>query len=242
MYNYVQSMTVESQNRQDARTNGALRALTYGRVSTGKQAESGISLDDQAEKLAEDVEARGWVHVAHLTDPGLSGRKMTNRKGLLDALGRLDRHEADVLVASKIDRVTRSTLDFARLLDQAAKKGWKLVVLDADVDTTTAAGRLLVDVVSAAASFESRRIGERVKSVHAVRRSQGKRAGQAPLLPERVRLRIVADRDNGKSLNGIAAALNDEGVPTAKGGHWHASTISHVLRSVEVDRTLASTQ
>ena len=227
------------QKRRDPRTNAALRALTYGRVSTGRQAASGISLDDQAEKLAEVVVNRGWVHIAHLTDPGLSGRKMTNRKGLLDALGRLDRREADVLVAAKIDRVSRSTTDFARLLDQAEKKGWKLVVLDADVDTTTAAGRLLVDVVSAAASFESRRIGERAKSVHAVRRSQGKRAGQAPLLPDDVRLRIAREHAEGKSLNAIAVALNGEGVPTARGGKWHASTIRHVVHSVEVDNELA---
>ena len=172
-----------SRKRQETRTDPALRAITYGRVSTGRQAASGISLDDQAEKLAEVVTSRGWVHVAHLTDAGLSGRKMTNRKGLLDALARLDRGEADVLVAAKIDRVSRSTTDFAKLLDHAEKKGWKLVVLDADVDTTTAAGRLLVDVVSAAASFESRRIGERQRAVHAVRRSQGKRAGQAPTPP-----------------------------------------------------------
>jgi DNA invertase Pin-like site-specific DNA recombinase len=195
-------------------------------------------LDDQAEKLAGVVSSRGWVHIAHLTDPGLSGRKMTNRRGLLDALGRLDRNEADVLVAAKIDRVSRSTTDFARLLDQAEKKGWKLVVLDADVDTTTAAGRLLVDVVSAAASFESRRIGERAKSVHAVRRSQGKRAGQAPLLPEVVRLRIAGEHAEGKGLNAIAAALNEEGVPTAKGGKWYASTIRHVIHSVEIDNEL----
>jgi len=228
-----------SRKRQETRTDPALRAITYGRVSTGRQAASGISLDDQAEKLAEVVAGRGWGHIAHLTDAGLSGRKMTNRKGLLDALDRLDRGEADVLVAAKIDRVSRSTTDFAHLLDKAEKKGWKLVVLDADVDTTTAAGRLLVDVVSAAASFESRRIGERQRAVHAVRRSQGKRAGQAPLLPERVRSRIAADREAGKSLNAIASALNDEGVPTAKGGVWHASTIRHVLQSIDVDEDLA---
>jgi DNA invertase Pin-like site-specific DNA recombinase len=208
-------------------------------VSTGRQAASGISLDDQAEKLAEVVSSRGWVHVAHLTDAGLSGRKLTNRKGLQGALERLDRGEADVLVAAKIDRVSRSTTDFALLLDHAEKKGWKLVVLDADVDTTTAAGRLLVDVVSAAASFESRRIGERQRAVHAVRRSQGQRAGQAPLLSEQVRSRIAAERAEGKSLNSIAGALNDECVPTAKGGRWHASTIKHVLQSVEVDANLA---
>lgn len=228
--------------RQNTRTDPALRAITYGRVSTGRQAASGISLDDQAEKLAEVVTSRGWVHIVHLTDAGLSGRKMTNRKGLQDALTRLDRGEADVLVAAKIDRVSRSTTDFAHLLDRAEKKGWKLVVLDADVDTTTAAGRLLVDVVSAAASFESRRIGERQKAVHAVRRSQGKRAGQAPILPEQVRSRIDREHAAGRSLNAIAKTLNEEHIPSAKEGRWYPSTIQHVLRSLDVDRRLSDSK
>lgn len=54
-------------------------------------------------------------------------------------------------------------------------------------------------------------------------------------MPEAVRLRIAAEHADGKSLNAIAALLNDEGVPTAKGGHWYASTIRHVLQSIEVD-------
>jgi DNA invertase Pin-like site-specific DNA recombinase len=151
----------------------------------------------------------------------------------------LDRHEADVLVAAKIDRVSRSTTDFARLLDHAEKKGWKVVVLDVEVDTTTAAGRLVVEVVSAAASFESRRTGERQKAVHAVRRAQGKRAGQAPILSDEIRSRIRDEHGVGKSLNAIARTLNEGSVPTARGGRWHASTIKHVLRSIEVDEALA---
>ena len=97
-----------------------------------------------------------------------------------------------------------------------------------------------MDVVSAAAQFESRRIGQRQKAVHAVRRSQGKRAGQAPLLPEAIRSRIAADHAAGLSLNAIAPALNEEGFPTAKGAKWYASTIRHVVRSVEIDQELAN--
>lgn len=218
-----------------------LRAITYGRVSTGRQATKGVSLGDQEATLASVVGSRGWVHVEHVADPGLSGKRMSNRRGLLGALERLDRGEADVLVAAKIDRVSRSTEDFARLLNRAERRGWGVVVLDVDVDTTTAAGRLVVDVVSAAAQFESRRIGERVRAVHALRRAQGKRAGQAPILSEAIRQRIVSDREGGGlTLAAIAAALNRDGVPTAKGGlRWYPSTVAHVLRSVEVDRELA---
>ena len=219
--------------------NAPLRALTYGRVSTGRQAASGLSLEDQKETLAAVVEQRGWTQVAHVTDPGLSGRKLENRRGLIRALDRLDRGEADVLVASKVDRVSRSTEDFARLLNRAEKNGWAVVVLDCDVDTTTAAGRLVVNVVSAAAEFESRRIGERVRTVHAIRRAQGKRAGQLPLLPEEIRERIAHEREAGRSLGAIANRLNAEEVPTAMGGKWYASTVAHVLRSVALDEELA---
>jgi hypothetical protein len=128
----------------------------------------------------------------------------------------------------------------ARLLNRADKKGWKIVVLDVDVDTSTAAGRLVVDVVSAAAQFESKRIGERVRDAHAVRKAQGKRAGQAPILPQHIRTRIYQDHVAGKSLAQIARDLDAEGVPTAKGGKWHPYTVSQVIDSVKLDVELAA--
>jgi DNA invertase Pin-like site-specific DNA recombinase len=216
------------------------RAITYGRVSTGRQAATGVSLGDQADTLAEYVAQRRWEHVAHATDPGLSGRKkLSDRPGLAGAVTQLDRGEADVLVAAKVDRLFRSTAGFAHLLDHAEKQGWAVVVLDVAVDTTTAAGRLVVDVVSAAAQFESRRIAERVKSTHAVRRTNGKRAGQPPALPQTVRRRIVRQRAAGRSLQAIADDLTSDGVSTAKGKGWYPSTVAHVLQSVDLDRELA---
>jgi DNA invertase Pin-like site-specific DNA recombinase len=170
----------------------------------------------------------------------MSGKRLQNRKGLLSALERLDRGEVDVLVASKVDRVARSTSDFSALLDRADRKGWKVVLLDVDVDTTTAAGRLVVDVVAAAAQFESKRIGERVRDAHAVRKAQGKRAGQAPILPSDVRMRIYEDHAAGKSFSAIARDLNSEGVPTAKGGKWWPMTVSQVIDSVQLDTELAA--
>jgi DNA invertase Pin-like site-specific DNA recombinase len=199
-----------------------------------------LSLGDQADKLGSYITSRGWQHLDHITDPGMSGKKLQNRKGLQSALDRLDRGEADVLVASKVDRVARSTSDFSALLDRADRKGWKVCVLDVDVDTTTAAGRLVVDVVAAAAQFESKRIGERVRDAHAVRRSQGKRAGQAPILPREIRERIYNDHVAGASFSAIARDLNDEGVPSAKGGKWWPMTVSQVVDSVKLDAELAA--
>jgi DNA invertase Pin-like site-specific DNA recombinase len=224
--------------RRKGQPTTTLRAITYGRVSTGRQAREGLSLGDQEDRLADVVARRGWSHLEHVTDPGMSGKRLANRKGLVAALERLDRGEADILVASKVDRVARSTTDFAGLLDRAEKKGWMVLVLDVDVDTSTSSGRLVSEIVAAAAAFESRRIGERVRDAHAVRKSMGKRAGQAPILDQKIRLRVFEEHQGGKSLAQIARDLNSEGVATAKGGRWYPSTVSHVVRSVELDREL----
>jgi DNA invertase Pin-like site-specific DNA recombinase len=230
-------MTTKRNTRNPGR--GPLRAITYGRVSTGRQAIEGLSLGDQADTLAAEVARRGWTHVAHVIDAGMSGRNL-DRRNLAGVLDRLDRGEADVLLASKCDRLARSTADLARLLDRAERRGWQVTVLDVSgVDTTQAAGRLVVEVVGAAAAFESRRIGERVRSAHAVRRARGERAGQAPILPAALRRRIAGERAAGRSLQAIADALNVEGMPTARGGTWHASTVAHVVRSVALDAELA---
>ena len=64
------------------------------------------------------------------------------RPAIADALERLKSGEATVLVAAKLDRLSRSVLDFAKLLERSEKEGWGLVLLDLDLDTTTPAGRL----------------------------------------------------------------------------------------------------
>jgi DNA invertase Pin-like site-specific DNA recombinase len=102
----------------------------------------------------------------------LTLQRMGLQRGVLHQQ-RPDRGEADVLVASRCDRAARSASDFCALLDRAEKRGWRVCVLDVDVATTTAAGRLVVDVVAAAAQIESKRIGERVRDAHAVRKAQG---------------------------------------------------------------------
>lgn len=63
------------------------------------------------------------------------------------------------------------------------------------------------------------------------------------MLPDKIRLHIAWERAKGLSLGAIAKKLNEEGVPTAtKGGHWYASTVSHVLRSIALDEGLAASR
>lgn len=215
------------------------RAIVYTRVSTGKQVESGISLDDQIERTSQAVAARGWTLAAHKSDEGISGRKLSSRPGLRDALDTLDAGDADVLVVASTSRLARSTIDLGQIMRRAENNGWDLVILDLGVDTATPAGRLVVNIIGALAQFESDEIAERVTMTHRQRKARGLRAGRAVELDDDVRERIAEERAEGRSLRAIADDLNFEGVHTARGGRWHASTVKHVVDSVALDVELA---
>ena len=216
------------------------RAITYRRVSTEDQAESGAGLDAQARTLADKITGRGWEHLADYSDEGISGKiAPADRPALSAALDALDAGEADVLVVAKLDRLTRSVGALAALLERADRARWSLVILDADVDTTTAGGRLVANVLGSVAEWERMVIGERTRAALASRKAQGMRLGRPVLLPGETRARVAALRSDGLSFAAVAARLTDEGTPTATGGRWHASTVRAVLSSLEADRAAA---
>jgi DNA invertase Pin-like site-specific DNA recombinase len=168
------------------------------------------------------------------TDAGASGKSLNGRPELANALDALDEGEADVLLAAKLDRVSRSVLDFANLMARADRRGWRIVVLDVNVDTTTASGELMATVVAAFAQYEHRLIGQRTKDALAARRAAGVVLGRPRTLDPAARERIIAERAAGRSLRAIADTFTAEGVPTAQGGaRWYASTVRHVALAVE---------
>jgi DNA invertase Pin-like site-specific DNA recombinase len=214
-----------------------MRAITYARVSTGRQAESGLSLDDQATQTAEAVARRGWQLAARYIDTA-SAASMSGRPQLAAALDRLARGEADALVVAKLDRLARSSLDLATLLARAQRERWSLVVLDLDVDTSTPTGELLASIVGTVAQYERRLIAARASMTHAQRRRRGLRAGEPPRLDPALRTSIAARVSGGESLHSIARSLNEAETPTARGGRWYPSTVAHVARSVALDVAL----
>jgi DNA invertase Pin-like site-specific DNA recombinase len=137
-----------------------------------------------------------------------------------------------VEAVAKLDRLSRSLLDFSGIMSSAQRLKWSLVVLDVGVDITTPSGELLVSVMASFAQFERRIIGQRTRDALAVKKSQGARLGRPRSLPKSVVNRVVRERRRGQSLRAIADGLNADAVPTAQGGvRWYASTVKAVLSS-----------
>jgi DNA invertase Pin-like site-specific DNA recombinase len=135
------------------------------------------------------------------------------------------------LVVAKLDRLSRSMLDFTTVMATASKQGWALVALDCAVDTTTPAGEAMANVLATFAQFERRLIGQRTREALAAKRASGVRLGRPVSLPSAVSKRIAAERKAGRSLAAIADMLNEEQVPTAQGGRqWWPSTVRTALR------------
>lgn len=208
------------------------RVVGYIRVSTSEQAESGAGLAAQRATIEAEADRRGWHLVAVHEDAGLSGKSMGGRQGLDDALAAVEGEGAEVLVVAKLDRLSRSLLDFAALMERSRRKGWSLVALDLGVDTTTPAGEMVASLMATFAVYERRIIGVRTREALAVRKAEGVVLGRPRVLSNEVVNRIQQARQSGQTLAAIADALNDESVPTAHGGAgWHRATIRQVLIS-----------
>ena len=122
-------------------------------------------------------------------------------------------------------------LDFAAVMAKAQKQNWALVALDVAIDTTTPAGEAMAHVLATFAQFERRLIGERTREALAAKKRAGVRLGRPRTMPASVRRKIGAMRTRGLTLQAIADALNEHGVPTAQkpGAKWHPSTVRAAL-------------
>lgn len=214
-----------------AATAGPTRAVAYIHVSTSEQVDSGAGLAAQRKAVTDEVARRGWELQEVIEDAGFSASSL-DRPGLTEALGRLDSRRADVLVVSKLDRLSRSVGDFSNIVDRSRRRGWQLVLMDLGLDTTTAAGELVANVVASTSQYERRLIGIRTKEALAAKKAAGVRLGRPSTLPPQVLISLIEQRQAGLSLPVIARALNEAGTPTAHGGaRWHPSTVAAVLKS-----------
>lgn len=154
------------------------RAIAYLRVSTDKQADEGVSLDAQRAKAEAFAALYDLDLVAVEVDAGASAKSL-ERPALARALAALRNRQADALLVVKLDRLTRSVRDLGELLDGyfGAGKPWALLSVADQIDTRTAAGRMVLNILTSVAQWEREAIGERTAAAMAHKAACGEYTG-----------------------------------------------------------------
>src|SRR6202165_43606 len=157
----------------------SMKTVGYIRVSTDKQADRGVSLDAQAEK----IRAMAVVHSAELAEiivDGGESAKRLNRPGMARLLALVDGGEVQAVIIAKLDRLTRSVKDLGTLLERFSRRGVALVSVAESLDTGSAAGRLVLNIMTAVSQWEREAIGERTRDALSHKRANGERVGTVP--------------------------------------------------------------
>lgn len=222
-----------------------MKVVGYIRVSTDEQADMGVSLAAQRSKIEAYCSLYDLELVTIIEDAGQSAKTL-KRDGLQRALTMLRKGEVFGVVIAKLDRLTRSVADWQRLIDLyfGEKAGKQLFSVADSIDTRTAAGRLVLNVLLSVAQWEREAIGERTRDVLQHKIRNGERCGKVrfgydlardgkTLVPnklEQVALRLIRElREAGESLRAIADELNRRGISTKEGRPWIHTTVKGIL-------------
>lgn len=209
------------------------RLYGYLRVSKAdRHRETSLSVDAQRTAILEHAQRKGDTVVGWFVDDGATGAN-TDREGFQAMLAALDirpkQREADGIVAAKLDRLSRSIVDFGSLLETSRRQKWSIAVLDFDLDTRTAIGRMVAGFLILFAQFERELIGERTSAALQEAKRRGVKLGRPIELSPESEARVLALRAEGLTLAQTSDRLNEEGVPTGRAGRWHPSTVQRVL-------------
>jgi site-specific DNA recombinase len=218
--------------------------IGYARVSTQEQATDGVGLKAQCARIAAYCKAMDWLPREIITDAGESAKTL-RRPGMAKVLADVRHGVILRVVIFKLDRITRSTRDLADLIELFGGFNTSLVSVSESLDTETAAGRLVVNMLGVVAQWEREAIGERTAEALAHKRCNGLVYGRTPFGFRRVGDRLVLDevqqralkraramRSAGDSLRRIAAELEAMQVaPNNGAARWHPQTVKTILNS-----------
>jgi site-specific DNA recombinase len=204
-----------------------VKVIAYTRVSTEEQATQGVSLAAQEAKLRAYCDLYGHELLEVVVDAGESAKTL-NRPGLQRALAALKAGEAEGLLVLKLDRLTRSVRDLGELLENYFQRS-ALLSLQEQCDTSTAAGRLVLNLLTSVAQWERESTGERTRTALQHKKSQGVKLGAPSLKDGATIARAAALKAEGLTLRQVAEQLTAEGFQTLRGGRWEAMTVKRLL-------------
>ena len=219
------------------------RTIAYLRVSTDKQADAGVSLDAQQDKARAYAALYDLELVEVIVDAGESAKTL-DRPGLQRALALLKNGKADALLVAKLDRLTRSVVDLGKLIETYFAPGKAaLLSVSEQIDTRSAAGRLVLNILASVSQWERENIAERTRDAMRHKQANGEYiGGGSPYGFQLVNGELVADaaeqgviqqarelRDSGLSLAAVAKELDRRGIQARNGKAFAAMQISRMV-------------
>ena len=220
-----------------------MKVIGYIRVSTDGQEASGLGLEAQEAKIRAYCDLYNLELVAIEMDAA-SGKNL-HRLGLEKALVGLKTGKAQGLICAKLDRLTRSVRDLGELLETVFKDR-SLVVVQEQIDTTTAAGRMVANILCSVGQWEREAIGERTKDALKAKRQRGEKTGGTVPFgfdldvdghlvenseEQQIIKRMKRLRSQGYSYKRVADTLNADGVFSKTGGQWHPYSVQKTLKA-----------
>jgi DNA invertase Pin-like site-specific DNA recombinase len=173
-----------------------------------------------------ECEHRGWALARLVRDARTQKGKPLGRPGLSYALEQLSEGKGSRLVVHELGQLARSVVELRIVLGWFTRTGIALTALDVGLDTGSPEGRTAVRALMSVAGSEQARVAARTRSGLAAARARRPAVEDRPDLAEWIR----AMRSSGMTLQAIADSLNEEGVPTARGGvEWRPSSVQSVL-------------
>lgn len=220
-----------------------VKVAIYTRVSTEDQAREGFSLDAQIGSLRNYCKARGWEIVKEYIDDGHSGRNV-RRPAYQKMMSEKD--QWDMILVVKMDRIHRNSRNFMEMMDNLTKCEKEFTSMQESLDTSTAIGRFVVDIIQRIAQLESEQIGERVYvGMKQKAETVGGVLGFAiPYGYDYKNGKLTINRDEtkivkymfkryleGATLSTIIDELHSKNVLTKHGKKWGKQTIAGILKN-----------
>lgn len=220
------------------------KTVGYVRVSTADQSREGISLDTQRARIEAYALATNRRLDETVVDAGESAKSL-RRPGVRRILAGVRSGQIGEVIVLKLDRLTRSVKNLLELIDMFTKSNADLISVSESLDTASAAGRMVVQILGVMAEFERAQISERTAGALRHLRRRRRAYGHVPfgwrregdqlieVAEEQWALNVTLRmRKNGNSLTTIGSWLSSQGfIPHQGGRAWRKQTVAQVLRS-----------
>ena len=182
-----------------------MRAIIYARVSTEEQKRKGYSMEAQIEACRAYAKAKGWEVVKIYQEPKSAKEGSLEKRELKKALLLIKEGGADILLVWRADRITRSIIDFAKIVELI---GPRIASVTEGLDMSTASGRFFANMLFAFAQYERESNSERTKLGLERAKKMGKRIGRPSKYSDEVVEKVRALYKKGYSRREISEELN----------------------------------